>query len=205
MSEKNSVSVKIYGQEYAIAGDTPREYIMRLADYVDGKMSEIGKLGSISMSAIAVLSAVNITDEMFKKDDELVELTAENLDLHEKAEKYERMWEELKQSFSQYKEETSGAASQRDELQRQFLEKEVQTSKLLDENSALRAHAQKLSETIDQLNYQIENTQSAPEAATEMINQLEAKCRDIESSFYDIQIENIHLKNELEALRKKLD
>jgi hypothetical protein len=35
-----------------------------------------------------------------------------------------------------------------------------------------------------------------------MIKELEAKCRDIESSFFDIQMENIHLKNELETLRK---
>ncbi|MBR3035139.1 MAG: cell division protein ZapA, partial [Firmicutes bacterium] len=58
MSERNTVAVKIYGQEYNISGETSREHIMRVADYVDSKMQEIGDAVNTSNTGVAVLAAV---------------------------------------------------------------------------------------------------------------------------------------------------
>ncbi len=41
--ETNKVNVKIYGQEYVIAGDKPKEEIIQVAAHVDMKMQEIGE------------------------------------------------------------------------------------------------------------------------------------------------------------------
>lgn len=61
--ETNKVNVKIYGQEYVIAGDKPREEIIQVAAHVDMKNAGDRRgresLGA-SPSNIAVLSAVNI-------------------------------------------------------------------------------------------------------------------------------------------------
>ena len=38
--ETNKVNVKIYGQEYVIAGDKPKEEIIQVAAHVDMKMQE---------------------------------------------------------------------------------------------------------------------------------------------------------------------
>ena len=65
MDSKNVVSVKIFGQEYSIASDKPREYIMKVADYVDSKMNEIGGGTYQSTSSVAVLTAINLADELF--------------------------------------------------------------------------------------------------------------------------------------------
>ncbi|MBR2001282.1 MAG: hypothetical protein IJ994_03130 [Firmicutes bacterium] len=40
--------------------------------------------------------------------------------------------------------------------------------------------------------------------SAELINQLENKCKDIESSFFDLQMENIRLKGELDQFRKNV-
>ena len=40
----NKVTVKIYGHEYVISGDSSREQIMRVADFVDSKMQEMERL-----------------------------------------------------------------------------------------------------------------------------------------------------------------
>ena len=211
MSEKNTVAVRIYGQEYSICADMPREYIMRVADYVDGKMSELGLGNSIPMSSVAVLAAVNICDELMHSRADLSNLTDENEELKEDAQKYARLWEEAKQNLSQYKEEMSGAADLRDQLQRQYLDKEQQTAGLMNEitrlsqqNDGLKTANDGLKQQIADLTDKLENTQTAPEAANETIRQLEIKCRDVESSFFDIQMENIHLKNEIESLKKQL-
>ena len=40
--------------------------------------------------------------------------------------------------------------------------------------------------------------------SAELISQLENKCKDIESSFFDLQMENIRLKGELDQFKKNL-
>ena len=146
----NSVAVKIYGQEYSISGDMPREEIMKLASLVDQKMQEVGENYSGSVSSIAVLAAMNLASE--------IEGAAT------KSKQVDDMNEKLAQAASY--------------------------------NEVLRAR-------IDELTTQLETTKNVPEESQKLITELEAKCRDIESSFFDIQMENIHLKNEIESLRRQ--
>ena len=146
----NGVAVKIYGQEYSISGDIPRDEIMRLADIVDQKMKEVGEFYKGSASSIAVLAAMNLASEIASADDQSKQL----VDMKEK----------LAQA-SAY-------------------------------NDVLRSR-------IEELTTQLETSKSVPEESQKLIHELEAKCRDIESSFFDIQMENIHLKNELETLKRQ--
>lgn len=83
MSEKNTVSVLIYGQEYTLSGDMPREYIMKLADKVDAKMRELSIGKGQSLSKTAVLAAMLIADELYKSEGEkvaIIERYEERLD-----------------------------------------------------------------------------------------------------------------------------
>ena len=150
MDERNSVTVKIYGQEYSISGDLPRETIMKLADIVNSRMQEVSSYYKGSASSVAVLAAMNIASEL-----ESGELKGKQLDL---------MNEKLAQAASY--------------------------------NEVLRAR-------IEELTAQLETSKNVPAESQKLISELEAKCRDIESSFFDIQMENIHLKNELESLRRQ--
>ena len=92
--EYNILKVNIYGTEYPIKGTTDVEYIKKVAQYVDSKMKEVNKNISIDSSLkVAILAALNITDELFKgrekestsiSESELNErLTKFNLDLDE--------------------------------------------------------------------------------------------------------------------------
>ncbi len=66
--EKNdaaqSIRVEIYNQTYNIRSDGDNEYIMRLAEYVDGKMREISS-GTLTVDSlkVAILAALHIADE----------------------------------------------------------------------------------------------------------------------------------------------
>ena len=103
--ETNKVNVKIYGQEYVIAGDKPREEIIQVAAHVDMKMQEIGEaaksLGA-SPSNIAVLSAVNIASEYFEVLEEIEELKRLNLQLEKDAQHYVQLWDESKKNYMDY-------------------------------------------------------------------------------------------------------
>jgi len=66
--EFNILKVNIYGTEYPVKGSTDQDYINEVAKYVDTKMKEINKNISIDSSLkIAILAALNITDELFRE------------------------------------------------------------------------------------------------------------------------------------------
>ena len=66
-SNKKLVNVRIFGQEYPIKASSNEEYIREVASYVDKKMHEVQKSIPTSMNAskIAILAAMNISDELF--------------------------------------------------------------------------------------------------------------------------------------------
>ena len=65
--DKSVVGVKIYGQEYTVSGDKSREYIIKVADYVDQNMREIAAAAAgFPVSSLAVLASVNIAQSLDK-------------------------------------------------------------------------------------------------------------------------------------------
>ena len=71
MEEKGVVHVDIFGSQYTIRkGSEDSEYIVRVAAYVDQKMREINeKLPVASVAKVAVLTSLNLADELFKERD----------------------------------------------------------------------------------------------------------------------------------------
>ncbi len=71
MTVKNKVVVKIMGQEYTLISDDAREHMQRVSNLVDDKMKELyNNNKKLSTSMVAVLTALNMTDEYLKALDE---------------------------------------------------------------------------------------------------------------------------------------
>ncbi len=62
-----SIRVEIYNQTYNIRSDGDNEYILRLAEYVDGKMREISS-GTLTVDSlkVAILAALHVADEFHR-------------------------------------------------------------------------------------------------------------------------------------------
>ena len=59
----NAVRVEIFDQAYNLRGSDP-EYILKLAEYVDGKMRAVSEqTHTVDTARLAVLAALNIADE----------------------------------------------------------------------------------------------------------------------------------------------
>ena len=73
MSDKSkNLTVNIYGQDYMLKSTADQDYINKIAEYVNSKMKEIENTGLDANSQqlkIAVLSAMNIADELFQSLD----------------------------------------------------------------------------------------------------------------------------------------
>lgn len=168
MDNQNRVVVKIYGQEYTISGDQPSEHIMRIAEYVDGKMTELAKsLPGVPAASVAALSAVNIADDYFASIKIANELRAQMAQLEKDKNQFAELFEEAKKNYIQYKEEARALAAQ------------------LEENAR--------------------HQESCQDSSAAAVSELEAKYKEMENSFFDLQMENIQLKGELERYKKIVD
>ena len=70
--EGGILKINIYGTEYPIKSDSEAnaEYIRLVAEYVDKKMREIDQTTLAKSSLkVAILAALNITDELFQERD----------------------------------------------------------------------------------------------------------------------------------------
>ena len=65
--EDNQIKITIFGQEYSVKAPADPTYIKKIAEYVDTKMRDVqsGFSSTQSSNRIAILSAMNITDELF--------------------------------------------------------------------------------------------------------------------------------------------
>ena len=61
------VKVNILGQDYVVRSVAGQKYLEQVAKYVDGKMEEVKASGidDSQQLRIAILAAMNITDELF--------------------------------------------------------------------------------------------------------------------------------------------
>lgn len=72
---KRSVVVHVGGQRYVVRSDADETYIRTLAAYVDDRLKEVQRSSKpVSSQSLAVLAALNITDELFKERQKRVEL-----------------------------------------------------------------------------------------------------------------------------------
>lgn len=183
--QENRVSVKIYGQEYIITGEKDKEYIRKVADHVDGKMHEIAKiLLGANPATIAVLAAVNIVDEYYELETALEEQKKLTSQMEADAQRYVELWDEAKKNFLVYKEESNALSRQKEELVYNLNQKdlELQSARLELENKIEKAKTD--SET--------------------RIKELTQKCKELEDGFFELQMENIRMKSEVEKYKRDL-
>jgi cell division protein ZapA len=93
MSEGTVIAVEIHGQRYPIRSTLDQEYVARLAIYVDEKMRAAADSTPTGDSLrLAVLTALNLADELFRCRDAMRAHTGE---LAERAGELERVLDRL--------------------------------------------------------------------------------------------------------------
>ena len=73
---ENRVTVSICGEEYTFVAEESPSYMQKVGSYVDTKMGEMLTAAKVGRTDAAVLSAVNIADELFKEREAAEELRA---------------------------------------------------------------------------------------------------------------------------------
>ena len=84
--QKTRTTVKIAGKEYTITSFDDEAYVQRVAAYVDRRMEELNATAKLPSAQLAVLTAINVTDDMLKAQDEIRRLRAELAESREELE-----------------------------------------------------------------------------------------------------------------------
>ena len=64
---ENRITVSICDEEYTFVAEEAPSYMQKVGSYVNDKMSELLDSAKVGRTDAAVLTAVNITDELFKE------------------------------------------------------------------------------------------------------------------------------------------
>jgi len=71
----SKAAVNIYNEEYVVRGNENPEYIQMLGSYVDRRMRMIGQRNhNLSTTKVAVLTALNLADELNKLQEDYDQL-----------------------------------------------------------------------------------------------------------------------------------
>jgi len=89
MGKERLVEIKVFGQTYTVKTDAEENYIQEVAKHVNEKMEEVlRKTKSVSTLNVAILTALNIADDLLKEREKRIalvrEIEAKSRDLVEK-------------------------------------------------------------------------------------------------------------------------
>lgn len=171
MTAKNKVVVRIMDREYTIVSDDPREYVQKVAYYVDDKMREtFSKNKKLSTSMAAVLTSLNIADEYFKVQGENEEL--------------EKRMSDPRYELKKAKEELR-AVTDEFEQRNQAYEKMIAEFASLIENSAVyESGVEKLRQKVQDLNDELVEKEKLLDQSNATKDQLE---KDLKKSKMELE------------------
>ncbi len=71
MSDPIRTTVSIYGEDYSLIGDLPEDVVEALAYHVDNRIRVLAsKNPRASLNRLAVLTALNVAEELFRLQEE---------------------------------------------------------------------------------------------------------------------------------------
>lgn len=185
MSNKNKVIVRIYGQEYTMVGCESREYMQKVANYVDDKMIDIAKNSKkLSTAMVAVLTALNIADEYFKTKVQL---------------------EKLEQEATQPLKELEQAQHQLAAIKEAFETKETKYMKTIDQLEEEKKHMVKNDEVCDRLKKEIDNLKIELRLKDSELKKATKINEELQSKLFDSQIKYVQVRKELDAFIETFD
>jgi cell division protein ZapA len=208
MTEKKTVTVTIYKNEYTLKGEAEPQQIIDLAKYVDTRMTEMGRKSSAPADKIAILVAMNIADELHR----LEKNNEENLTLIESLEKN---LEEMKTSsditiknaaiqneetnrlrdlFSEEKQKLQAVLEQRNQADRLIEDLKRQIETLSGEAEKIKASFNGSQNATLELQNALEQQKINTASAEAEISELKAQCGQLK----------LELSEAKEALQKEL-
>ncbi|MBQ3104070.1 MAG: cell division protein ZapA [Oscillospiraceae bacterium] len=96
---ENRVVINICGAEYTLVAEEAPSYMQKVGSYVDGKLTEILDSAHVGRTDAAILTAVNIADELLKAQESAEALRRQLKDYLDEAAKAKNEASELRRQL----------------------------------------------------------------------------------------------------------
>ena len=104
----NHVVVTICGEDYTFVAEESAAYMQKVGSYVNGKMTEVLESARVGRMDAAVLTAVNIADELFKAQSAAEQLRSQIKGYLDQASKAQNEVSELKREVFRLQQKLDG-------------------------------------------------------------------------------------------------
>ncbi|KHD38489.1 hypothetical protein NL50_02990 [Clostridium acetobutylicum] len=192
----NIITITINGMEYNLKGEEKEEYLRTIGNYVDKKIKNIlGNNERLSTSDASILTAINVTDDMFKLGSENEKL-ADSIELMEKKiASFEEVERELKSEIENANIRNEELLKKIEELKNNDSSDEIsvlksQINNLINENLQVKEESKRHLQNEDK--YKKENKELRFN-----IHTLKYKIIDLENKFLENQIHLAKAKKEV--------
>jgi len=202
IAEVNKVTVKIYGQEYTFASTKSRDRMIQVAGYVDEVLKGLVAQGADgSVSRLSMLAAINIAEQLFEGRDKVTDIEREKDEFKKEISHFQQLWEEAKRSHLQYKDDAKELHAQKDALQEKLNARAVEVDNLIRTAEERENVVRQLEGDLEAANEKLRNVSDRSEEGSEQIRELKDKLKEIEGNYFELQMENIQMKGDLERYR----
>ena len=171
--DKNKICVRIMEQEYVLVGDQEQEYYLDLAGKVDSVMREISKSKRYNLNMVAVLTALNFADVLYKTQMELGDTT----------DKLELLQSEMQKPF----EELNSLNQENEAIKEQYNKTQGEYTKTQIELGKISREWAKAQEEMKDLSVELDVSRQAID--------------DLQTKLFDHQIELLKAKKELDEIK----
>ena len=205
LAEVNKVTVMIYGQEYTFASVKSRERMITIAGHVDEVLKGLVEQGADgSIARLSMLAAINIAEQLFEEHDAQVEGDREKDELRKDISHFQQLWEEAKRSHLQYKDDAKALHDQKDSLQEKLNTKTIEVDNLIRNAEERNKVMKQLESELEAATEKLKNVSNQSEEGGELIRELKGKLKEIEGNYFELQMENIQMKGDLERYRNNI-
>ncbi|MGL5693517.1 MAG: cell division protein ZapA [Peptostreptococcaceae bacterium] len=202
----NKVLVKIQGVEYPMVGDKPTHEMIKVASYVDQEMTKVRESNSkLSTVMAGIVTAINITDQLFECDNYSSELAKENDELRRKVDQtdeglkleikklqfqLENRDKEISESKSQIEELNKTLEAKNEDIET----KEAELNNLSVSTEDNESEAEKYKSKIEELELLLKESEERAIMAEKMSS-------EFQNQAYKLQLKHAELESELKFLR----
>ena len=202
LAEVNKVTVNIYGQEYTFSSTKSRDRMIAIAGHVDEVLKGLVEQGADgSISRLSMLAAINIAEQLFEGRDKVTDIEREKDEFKKEISHFQQLWEEAKRSHLQYKDDAKELHDQKDTLQEKLNAKTIEVDTLIRNADDREGVVRSLEDELEAANVKLRNVSDKSAEGSEMIRELKDKLKEIEGSYFELQMENIQMKGDLERFR----
>lgn len=201
----NVITIKINGIEYCLRGEEKEEYLRTVEKYVDKKIKNIIENNEkLSTADAAILTALNVADDMFKTG-------YENDELIDEIENYKKRERNLKDQFQNVKNEIEEIKKKSQIENNKFNEKLLKESNEKDEILAKIKELKNLKgkdTQVEELTEQLSVMENEIKKYKDMYEKCESENKDLKFTIHSlkykvIDLENKYLENQIDLAKSK--